>query len=122
MKLPFSGVIHMFSTGLYTWAALFFAAVSCFAAVLAYSWCRSVVKLLRSSSARSLVELDAAVTACESTYASIAKTVKRINSRLAMEERRAQPQQPLPLDPTMRKAQLKAALARGDIRVVRDGG
>lgn len=119
-ETAFFSVIHMFSTGISTWVSLFFAAVSCFAAVLAYSWCRSIAKQLRSSSARSLQELDAAVTACESSYASIAKTVKRINSRLAMEERRAQPD--LPLDPTMRKAQLKAALARGTVRVVRDGG
>lgn len=51
--------------------------------------CSRVIGLLRSHSLRSAMELSASVTAMQSSFESLSKTVRRLSSRYGMAERRA---------------------------------
>lgn len=67
-------------------------AVSCgslFVAVVALSSCRRVIKILRSHSMQSALELSASLTATQSSLESVSKTVRRLSARYGMAERRA---------------------------------
>lgn len=64
--------------------------VSLFVAVVAWLSCRRVTKMLHSHSTRSAVELSASLTALQSSFESLSKTVRRLSSRYGMQERRAE--------------------------------
>jgi len=66
--------------------------VSCaslYVAVVAWLSCRRVIKLLRSHSTQSALELSAALAATQSSLESVSTTVRRLSSRYGMAERRA---------------------------------
>lgn len=67
-------------------------AVSCaslYVAGVAWLSCRRVIKLLRSHSTQSALELSAALAATQSSLESVSTTVRRLSSRYGMAERRA---------------------------------
>jgi hypothetical protein len=80
---------------MYVWQMVAFCAlalVSCVSlcvAVVAWSSCRRVTALLRSHSTRSALELSASLTALESSFESLSKTVRRLSARYGMAEHRA---------------------------------
>lgn len=105
--------------------------------LLITSWCLWTVitaksawkrteKLLSASSTRSLIELEAAVASLESTCSSNSTTIKRLSSRIGMQdvrERRSQesPRPPPNASPGEMKRWLQKGLASGSLKVLRDG-
>lgn len=83
---------------------------------------------LAKHSTRSLSELNAEVASLESSFESLAKTVKRIGSRNDIQARREQTKQAsLPanfnsMSPAERKAILRSKLAEGSMQAIRDDG
>ena len=79
-------------------------------------------------STRSLRQLDSVVVSLESALAANTTTLRRLSSRIGMQdvrERRKQEseeQMPLNLSPQEQKAWLRRQLRAGKLRVVRDGG
>ena len=68
------------------------ALVSCaslFVAVVLWSSYRRVIAILRSHSMRSALELSTQLTAMQSNFESLSKTVRRLSSRYGMAEKRA---------------------------------
>ena len=63
--------------------------VSLCVAVVALLNSRRVTALLRSHSTRSALELSASLTALESSFESLSKTVRRLSARYGMAEHRA---------------------------------
>lgn len=105
---------------------LLLASCALWAAITARSHLKALTRLLSESSTRSVKQLDAEVAELTSGLSSISTTVKRLSSRIGMQdlrERRATSSQgQLPQDPKMRKSQLKMELAQGKAVVIRDGG
>lgn len=62
---------------------------SLYVAVVAWLNCRRVIGMLRSHSTRSALELSASLTALQSSFESLSKTVRRLSSRYGMAENRA---------------------------------
>lgn len=100
------------------------ASMSCalWAVITVRSRLRELQALLNARSTRSLVELEAAVASLESTCSSNSTTIKRLSSRIGMqdvrERRRADPQ---PSTPAETKIWLRRGLANGSLKVIRDG-
>jgi len=91
--------------------------VSLFVAVAALSSCRRVTAILRSHSMRSALELSSQLTAMQSSFESLSKTVRRLSSRYGMAENRARDgtrrvNGELPLDDLTGAEWRKAARAR----------
>jgi len=62
---------------------------SLFVAVVAWSSCKRVTAMLRSHSMRSALELSSQLTAMQSSFESLSKTVRRLSSRYGMADNRA---------------------------------
>lgn len=95
-------------------------------AITAQSRLKELHRKLESPSMRSLHELEAAVAACESTCSSLSTTLRRLSSRIGMQDMRARRAQAsvleseMPTDPAAKKAWLRTQLAKGKLRVVKD--
>lgn len=91
------------------------------AALTAWLKLRAVQRLLATSSTRSLAQLDATVADLESSLSSITTTVRRLTSRIGMqdlrERRRSSAAESVD---QLTKPQLRQMLANGKLRVVRD--
>lgn len=99
------------------------ASFAWWAAIMARSTLRELRRRLAERSTRSLQELDSEISNLTLGYASCTKTLKRLSSRLGMQdvrERRSQELEPPPTNPQERKAYLRKNLAAGKLRVVRD--
>jgi len=103
---------------------LFLASCALWAAITAKSTLKELRRKLAERSTRSLHELDSEVTALASAQASNAKTLKRLSSKIGMqdfrERQRAEPELPANASPAERKIWLRKGLAHGTLRVVRD--
>jgi hypothetical protein len=116
------------STGALLWVvtALNLTAMSCalWAAIMARSYLRALRKKLAERATRSLHQLDAEVTELTSSISKLSVTTRRISSRIGMQDVRARARSTsspsLSSDPKMRKAQIREALATGQMRVVND--
>lgn len=112
--------------GVWQWALialnLVLASLSLSAATMARSYLQAVRKLLDAASSRSLIELEAAVASLESAQSVNSTTLRRLSSRIGMQDVRArQKAESEPeLTPSERKARLRRDLATGKLRVVRD--
>lgn len=105
-----------------------FALASCalWVAIMASSTLKRLTKLVAARSSRSLAQLDAELTSLSSAFSSMSRTVRNLNSRIAMRDARARTKEelssePEPKDPVARKAWLRKGLAKGTLRVIRDG-
>jgi hypothetical protein len=93
-------------------------------AITARSALTELLRKLDSSSTRSLTQLDSEVAKLELSLSSLSQTVKRVASKLTMQEGRARRSEELeeaPSDPASRKQWLRKKLAAGELRVIRDG-
>lgn len=85
-------------------------------------------RMLAERSTRSLTQLDAEVAELSSSFSSLSTTVKRLSSRIGMQdvrERRKEASLPSNFDslsPAQRKDVLRKKLANGEMRAVRDDG
>jgi hypothetical protein len=70
-------------------ASALVSCVSLYVAVVALLSCRRVIKLLRSHSMASALELSASLAATQSSLESVSKTVRRLSSRYGMQDKRA---------------------------------
>lgn len=113
----------------FSWVLLalnfFLVSLSVGAAITARSALRELRRKLAERSTRSLRELDSAVASLESSLASNTTTIRRLTSRIGMQdvrERRSQasPTMPSDLSPAEKKAWLRRHLADGKLRVIRD--
>ena len=129
----------MFWTQFLTFAGLALAVIASFLSLWALkrassavttvsSISKEVTRLIDSASMRSLQQLDAALTEQESSLSSLNATVRRLSSRLGMQDSRArQKQEQLPanfeqLPPAQRKQILRTKLAKGELTAVKDDG
>lgn len=71
------------------WCLGVVSCVSLYVAVGAWLSCRRVIEMLRSHSMRSALEQSSALTALQSNFESLSKTVRRLSSRYGMAENRA---------------------------------
>lgn len=71
------------------WSLVLANCVSLCVAAVAFASCRRVIKLLRSHSMRSVLELSVSVTALQSSFESLSTTVRRLSSRYGMAANRA---------------------------------
>lgn len=114
----------MFSTEVLLWVVTFLnlALTSCalWAAITARSSLKALRLKLAERSTRSLAAVDAAMRELESTVSSLSRTMKRISSRLGMQDVRARRTQELDLTGPLTKQQLRKALASGQLRVLSD--
>lgn len=98
-------------------------------AITVRSGSKDVRRLLESTSTRSLKSLDGEVTELAASLSSISATVRRLSSRIGMQDVRARRKEesvdsglpPLTEAPSLRKAKLREGLAKGTLQVVRDG-
>lgn len=122
----------MFSTEVLLWVVTFLnlALTSCglWAAITARSSWRALRQRLAERSMRSLRQLDAEMTELASSVSSQSATIRRLTSRLGMQDVRARRKEEssstsrtLSPDPTVRKSQLRQLLSEGKLRVQRDG-
>ncbi len=101
------------------------ASLSVLAAITVRSTYKALRQRLAERSIRSLKQLDVAVSDVESSLQSISKTVRRLSSRIGMQdlrERRKGELEILPKDPSERKAALRKALRAGELKVIHDPG
>lgn len=97
------------------------------AAIMARSSYRALSKALQTQSARSLIELEAAVASLESASSSTSTTLRRLSSRLGMQDVRARRKEasastmPSNLTPSEQKAWLRRGLQQGQLQIIRDG-
>lgn len=99
--------------------------LSVLAAITARSYLRELRRRLSARSTRSLRELDTAVASLDSSLSSITKTLRRLSSKIGMQdvrERRKGESEPMPegLSPAERKAWLRRNLSAGKLHVIRD--
>lgn len=96
--------------------------LSWWAATTAKSALREFRRSLASSSARSLTALDAEVSNLAVSLSSITTTVRRLSSRIGMQDSRARggSTENLPENPQERKAAIRRGLAKGELVVIRD--
>lgn len=115
--------------GAIQWIALlstfFLASLSVLAAITARSALRELRRRLAQRSTRSLRELDSAVASLESSLASNTTTLRRLTSRIGMQDMRARRNEesapePPNMTPAERKVWLKTQLNKGKLTVVRD--
>jgi hypothetical protein len=116
----------MFS-GVLLWTVLCIAAtcaaVSLASMLRARSSLHQLLRLTRSSSTRSLQQLDAEVAALQSTCTSLSATVKRLSARYGMADMRARRSAEASVAvEKATKAELRRALREGRIRVRDDQG
>lgn len=113
---PWSATTILVLTGLNLLAMSF----GFLAAITARWYWKDLRRRLALRSTRSLQQLDAELAALSSTVSSLSVTTRRISSRIGMQDVRAR--RSAALDPTapMTKAQIRAALASGQLRVLSD--
>lgn len=127
----FHSVINNPGWGVMQWVVLcsnlVLASLSVWAAIMASSHLKALRRKLAERSSRSLRELDSAVASLESALSSNTTTLRRLSSRIGMQdvrERRKQAsatQMPLHLSPAERKAWIRRELQKGNLQVIRDG-
>lgn len=101
---------------------LLLASCSLWAAITVRSTYAELRRRLAERSTRSLREIDAAVAAVESALASNTTTLRRLSSRIGMQDVRARRKEAseIPESPVERKAWLRKNLSAGNLRVIRD--
>lgn len=100
------------------------ASLSCWSAITARSALKALRKKLDERSTRSLAELEAAVASLESASSSTSTTIRRLSSRLGMQDVRARRKAESPpenLTPAERKAWLRRGLQSGQLQILHDG-
>lgn len=101
------------------------AAASCawWAAITASSTLKALRQKLAERATRSLRALDVEMAELTSSVSSLSSTMRRISSRIGMQDVRARRKAESTLDPTqpLTKAELRRALQTGQLRVLRDG-
>lgn len=99
------------------------ASFAAWAAITARSTLKELRQRLAARSTRSLMQLDVVVSEHESALSSMSTTLRRLSSRIGMQDVRARQKlesAPLPTDPTQRKAALRKQLQQGQLRVIHD--
>lgn len=96
------------------------ASCALWAAITASSSLRALRRKLAERSTRSLRQLDAEVSELSSQVSSLSTTTKRISSRIGMQDVRARRKAVLDPSRPMTKAELRAGLATGELRVLSD--
>lgn len=98
--------------------------LSGWAAITARSRLKALQKLLAERSTRSLAELEAAVASLESASSSTSTTLRRLSSRIGMQDvraRRKAESPPVNATPAERKAWLRRGLQTGQLQILSDG-
>lgn len=105
---------------------LLLASCALWAAITAKSCLKALHRKLEAPSIKSWQEFDAELSSQAAALSSVSKTVRRLSSRIGMQdvrERQKQGSAQLNLDglsPAEKKAQLRRALASGKLRPIRD--
>lgn len=101
------------------------ASLNVWAVITVRSTYRALRLRLAERSTRSVTQLDAVVSSHESALQSLSTTVRRLSSRVGMQDLRARRKgesEQLPTDPAERKAELRKRLRQGELRVIHDSG